>query len=186
MINTAPQGSNSVNDREKYFKAIKYKVTYCAVVAWPSGMRSRFLSWRTLGCRFKSRRGYFQWFLLLLSFLFSFFYYYYYFLSSYYYPLACFCLFSLLLASRDFCDNVFLYILLMLIVSSEHVCWSIRNVKFDVIEVSYTLRLLFLVFVTAVCYPSKYKIQIMIEHFCGALKHATFNPSWWFVFGVTF
>ena len=119
-------------------------------------------------------------------FLFSFFYYYYYFLSSYYYPLACFCLFSLLLASRDFCDNVFLYILLMLIVSSEHVCWSIRNVKFDVIEVSYTMRLLFLVFVTAVCYPSKYKIQIMIDHFWGALKHAIFNPSWWFVFGVTF
>ena len=30
-------------------------------------------------------------------------------------------------------------------------CWSKRNVKFDIIEVSYAMRLLFLMFVTAVC-----------------------------------
>ena len=35
--------------------------------------------------------------------------------SSYFYPLACFCLFSLLLASRDFCDNVFLNILVTIL-----------------------------------------------------------------------
>ena len=29
--------------------------------------------------------------------------------------------------------------------------WSKRNVKFDIIEVSYAMRLLFLMFVTAVC-----------------------------------
>ena len=34
---------------------------------------------------------------------------------SYFYPLACFCLFSLLLASRDFCDNVFLNILVTIL-----------------------------------------------------------------------
>ena len=39
----------------------------------------------------------------------------------------------------------------MLTVTSEDVCWSIRNVKFDIIKVSYTVRLLFLMFVTAVC-----------------------------------
>ena len=39
----------------------------------------------------------------------------------------------------------------MLTVTSEDVCWSIRNVKFDIIKVSYTMRLLFLMFVTAVC-----------------------------------
>ena len=39
----------------------------------------------------------------------------------------------------------------MLTVTSEDVCWSIRNVKLDIIKVSYTMRLLFLTFVTAVC-----------------------------------
>ena len=34
---------------------------------------------------------------------------------SYFYHLACFCLFSLLLASRDFCDNVFLNILVTIL-----------------------------------------------------------------------
>ena len=47
-----------------------------------------------MGCRFKSRHGIFQFF----------------FLSSSFYLLAFYCLFSLLtlLASRDFCENVFL------------------------------------------------------------------------------
>ena len=39
----------------------------------------------------------------------------------------------------------------MLTVTSEDLCWSIRNVKLDIIKVSYTMRLLFLTFVTAVC-----------------------------------
>ena len=39
----------------------------------------------------------------------------------------------------------------MLTVTYEDVCWSIRDVKFDIITVSYTMRLLFLMFVTAVC-----------------------------------
>ena len=34
---------------------------------------------------------------------------------SFFYHLACFCLFSLLLASRDFCDNVFLNILVTIL-----------------------------------------------------------------------
>ena len=38
----------------------------------------------------------------------------------------------------------------MLTITSEDVCWSIWNVKFDIIKVSYTMRLLFLMFVTAV------------------------------------
>ena len=48
----------------------------------------------------------------------------------------------------------------MLKVTSEDVCWSIRNVKFDIIKVSYTMRLLFLMFVTAasnVLFLSMYK-----------------------------
>ena len=36
IINTAPQGSNSVNGREKYFNTINL------VVAWASGMRPPF------------------------------------------------------------------------------------------------------------------------------------------------
>ena len=39
----------------------------------------------------------------------------------------------------------------MLTVTSEDTCWSIRNLKFDIIKVSYTMRLLFLMFVIAVC-----------------------------------
>ena len=39
----------------------------------------------------------------------------------------------------------------MLTVISEDVCWSIPNVKLDIIKVSYTMHLLFLTFVTAVC-----------------------------------
>ena len=38
------------------------------MVTWPSGMRPHFLRRRKLGCRFKSRRGYFQCF--FFSFLF--------------------------------------------------------------------------------------------------------------------
>ena len=37
----------------------------------------------------------------------------------------------------------------MLKVTSEDVCWSIRNVKFDIIKVSYTMRLS-----SDVCYRS--------------------------------
>ena len=39
----------------------------------------------------------------------------------------------------------------MLTVTSEDVCCSIPNVEFDIIKVSYTMRLLFLMFVTPVC-----------------------------------
>ena len=39
----------------------------------------------------------------------------------------------------------------MLTVTSEDVFWTIRDVKFDIITVSYTMRLLFLMFVTTVC-----------------------------------
>ena len=41
MINTAPQGQNSVNGREKYVKAINFKLptvqwSHGPVIAWPS------------------------------------------------------------------------------------------------------------------------------------------------------
>ena len=86
MINTALQGSNSVNGREKYFKTVDFGV----VVAWPSGQRPHFLTGGTVGVQVQIP----GW---LLPFLFF---------SSYFYPLA----FSLLtmLASRDFCENIFL------------------------------------------------------------------------------
>ena len=45
MINTALQGSNSVNGREKYFKTVDFGV----VVAWPSGQRPHFLTGGTVG-----------------------------------------------------------------------------------------------------------------------------------------
>ena len=64
------------------------------VVTWPSGQKPHFFHWRQLGCRLKSRRGY-------LHFVFF---------HRFFYPLAFYCLVSLLtlLASRDFCENVFL------------------------------------------------------------------------------
>ena len=40
MINTALQGSNSVNGREKYFKTVNFGV----VVPWPGGQRPHFLT----------------------------------------------------------------------------------------------------------------------------------------------
>ena len=45
MINTALQGSNSVNGREKYFNTFNFGV----VVAWPSGQRPHFLAGGTVG-----------------------------------------------------------------------------------------------------------------------------------------
>ena len=97
---TPPQSSNSVNGREKYFKASRLLILkdLCVVVAWPSCTKAYFLHWRRLGCRFKSRRGYLQ---VFFSFFFN----------------IVFLLFGLLpfilicrpfLASRDFCDKVFL------------------------------------------------------------------------------
>ena len=83
--------------QRKILQGYQFLILNCAVVAWSSGMRSRFLRWRKLGCRFISRGA--------ISYVFS----------SYFYPLACFCLFSLLLASRDFCDNVFLNILVTIL-----------------------------------------------------------------------
>ena len=59
----------------------------------------------------------------------------------------------------------------MLKVTSEDVCWSIRNVKFDIIKVSYTMRLLFLMFVTAasnVLFLSN--VQIFVVLFTGISK----------------
>ena len=88
-----------MNGREKYFNTINFTLS---LVQWSHGpvvRRHTFFSWRKLGCGLNPRRGYFQ-------FLF-------FFLSSYFYPSAFYCLFSLLtlLASRDFCENVFLVML---------------------------------------------------------------------------
>ena len=86
--------------QRKILQHYQFYTLSSAVVAWPSGWRPYFFRWRKLRCRFKSQRGYFQFF-------------YYYFLSSFFYPSAFYCLFSLLtlLASRDFCENVFLVML---------------------------------------------------------------------------
>ena len=52
----------------------------------------------------------------------------------------------------------------MLTVTSEDARWSTRNVKFDIID-SYTMRLLFLMFVTAVCViPFKSEMTKNREH----------------------
>ena len=88
MKNTAPyKGSNSVNGGERYFNIINFNKQlaqwlHCGVVR---------------GCNF------FRW--EVLSGYFRFF-----FLSSFFYHLAFCYLFSLLilLASRDFCENIFL------------------------------------------------------------------------------
>ena len=86
--------------QRKILQGYQFLFLNCALVAWPSGMRSRFLRWRKLGWRFISRGA--------ISYVFFLF-------PSYFYHLACFCLFSLLLASRDFCDNVFLNILVSIL-----------------------------------------------------------------------
>ena len=59
MINTASQRSNNVNGRQKFFKIINFKNQ---TVQGRSLMMPLFLCKRKLGYRFKSRRGYFQFF----------------------------------------------------------------------------------------------------------------------------
>ena len=76
----------------------------------------------------------------------------------------------------------------MLTVTSEDVCWSIRDVKFDIIEVSYTMRLLFLMFVTAVrvlfllasiyLFESFTWIPIQILYVHGHFKDAQYETTW--------
>ena len=83
---------------KKYFNASRLLILngLCVVVAQPSCMQAYFLRWRRLRCRFKSRRGYSQVFFL------------FFFLTSCFYFLAyshC----RPILASRDFCDKVFLF-----------------------------------------------------------------------------
>ena len=89
-----------MNGREKYFKASRLLILkdLCVVVAWPSCTQAYFLHWRRLGCRFKSRRGYLQ------VFFFFFFQHriFTFWLASVYSHCRPF------LASRDFCDKVFL------------------------------------------------------------------------------
>ena len=51
-----------------------------------------------------------------------------------------------------------------LTVTPEDVCWSIRNVKFDTIKVSYTMQLLYLMFVTPVCV-----LFLLFSSHCGWL-----------------
>ena len=97
---------------EKILQGYQFFISNCSVVTWPSGMRSRLLRRRKLGCRFISRGGYFLCF---------------FFFPSYFYPLACFCLFSLLLASRDFCDNVFLNILVTILLVTPIKLWRFKS-----------------------------------------------------------
>jgi len=74
MINTASQGQNGVNGREKYVKAITFKLP---TVQWSHGpvvWEPPVLRWRKLGRMFKSRRGYSQVFNFRCFFLSSYFY----------------------------------------------------------------------------------------------------------------
>jgi len=95
MINTASQRSNNVNGRQKFFKIINFKNQ--TVQGW-SLMMPLFLRKRKLGYRFKSRRGYFQFFFLFFFFRRIF--------TLWLVSLCSHC--WSFLASRDFCDNVFL------------------------------------------------------------------------------
>ena len=90
MINTAPQGSNSVNGREKYFNNINFDELSAQ---WSHGpvVRGHTLSLDEVGLQLGSSPG------VSTSIFFSF---------IVFLPFG----FSLLtpLASRDFCENVFL------------------------------------------------------------------------------
>ena len=94
MINTAPQGSNSVNGREKYFNTINFDELS---VQWSHGpvVRGRTLPLDEVGVQLGSNPG-------VSTSIFFFFH-------RFFYPLAFYCLFSLMtpLASRVFCENVF-------------------------------------------------------------------------------
>ena len=93
------------------------------MVAWPSGQNPYFIAGGSCGAaRFKSWRGNFQFF---------------FFLSSFFYPLAFYCLFLLTpLASRDFCENVFLVNVLLLF------CFDIAKFPLEVLITSKALTLL--------------------------------------------
>ena len=84
-----------MNGREKYFNTINFNELS---VRWSHGpvVRGRTFLLEEVGVQLGSNPG------VSTSILF--------FLSSFFYPLAFYCLFSLLtpLASRDFCENVFL------------------------------------------------------------------------------
>ena len=100
MINTAPQGSNSVNSRENTSRLSIFHFKLCSghMAQW---YEVSFFALEEVGVQVHIPGDYF-----LCLFLFF---------SSYFYPLACFRLFSMLLASRDFCDNVFLNILVTIL-----------------------------------------------------------------------
>ena len=94
---TPPQSSNSVNGREKYFKASRLLILkdLCVVVAWPSCTQAYFLHWGAgsnpgvATCRF-----FFSFFFNIVFLLFGLL------------PFILIC--RPFLASRDFCDKVFL------------------------------------------------------------------------------
>ena len=70
------------------------------MVAWPSGMKSHFLGYRKLGCRFKSRRGYFQFFFVVVL---NYFVFFHRILTVWLVSVYSHCWHFL--ASRDFCDK---------------------------------------------------------------------------------
>ena len=63
----------------------------------------------------------------------------------------------------------------LLMLTSEDVCWSIRNVKFDIIKVSYTMGLLFLMFVTVVC-VIPFNLSIFAQRWRG-IRRLTFGDK---------
>ena len=105
-----------MNSREKYFNTINFD-KYSA--QWSHGpvVRGCIFSLEEVGlqlysylCVATSFFFFFNGFLLFGFVLFPLRGYFFFFLSKFFYPLGLYCLFSLLtsLASRDFCENVFL------------------------------------------------------------------------------
>ena len=133
MINAGPQGSNSVNGKENTSTLLIFNVNQSSV---------RMAQWyevcslyrRKLGCRFKSRWGYIQ-------FCFSVFFSFHHIFTLWLVSVYCHC--WPLLASRDFCDNVFLLFLFIIIIiwsGEQGVLWPIWIDQFRYIKIHPWLR----------------------------------------------
>ena len=68
MINTAPWGSNSVNGRERYINTVNFQ-NHLGSGRMAQWLVAALFCRRKLECRFKSRRGIFQFFFSFIVFL---------------------------------------------------------------------------------------------------------------------
>ena len=132
MINAATQGSNSVNGKENTSTLLIFKVNQSSV-RMAQLYEVCFSYRRKLGCRFKSWWGYFQ-------FCFCFFFFHHIFtlwlvsVYSHCWPF---------LALRDFCDNIFLLLLFIIIIiwsGEQGVLWPMWIDQFQYIKIHPWLR----------------------------------------------